>query len=65
VVLVTLWSWLSSGKGVQVYDDLLPALADAPSRRTVQRWLHRLHPNGVALQQAFAPSSSNALSRSQ
>lgn len=41
VVVVVLWSWLESGKGVHVYEPALPTLADRPSIRTVQRWLRR------------------------
>jgi len=50
VVLLRLWLWLSSGKGLHVYDDILD---DHGCRRTVQRWLHRLLPDGVRLQQVL------------
>ena len=53
VVFVALWSWLGSGRGVHAHDALVPALAERPSRRTVQRWLRRLAPDGAVLQQAL------------
>ena len=53
VVLVKLWSWLSSDQGLQTYDEVVPALEAHGSRRTVQRWLHRLLPAAVQLQQAL------------
>ena len=53
VVLAALWSWLASGKGLHAHDARVPALAETPARRTLQRWLGRLAPNGVALQQAL------------
>lgn len=53
VVFVALWAWLGSGRGLHAHEPLVPALADRPSRRTVQRWLRRLPPDGVVLQQAL------------
>jgi hypothetical protein len=53
VVLVKLWSWLSSDRGVQLYDEVVPALEGHGCRRTVQRWFQRLLPAGMAVQQAL------------
>lgn len=53
VVLLKVWAWLSSGRGVHAYDEVVPALEAHGSRRTVQRWLQALLPDAVALQQAL------------
>ena len=52
VVLVRLWSWLSSTRGLAHYEEVVPSLQLA-SRRTVQRWLHRLLPAADQLQVAL------------
>lgn len=41
VIVLSLWAWVASGKGVHAYDDAFPSLAERPSRRTVQRWMAR------------------------
>lgn len=41
VVMLCLWAWLTSGAGVEAYEDVFPSLSERPSRRTVQRWLAR------------------------
>jgi len=51
-VLVRLWSWLSSTRGLAHYEEVVPSLQLA-SRRTVQRWLHRLLPAADRLQVAL------------
>ena len=53
MVLAKLWSWLSSDQGVQLYEELDPALSQFGCPRTVQRWASRLVPDGVALEQAL------------
>lgn len=53
VVFMALWAWLGSGSGLHAHDALVPSLADRPSRRTAQRWLCRLAPDGAVLQQAL------------
>lgn len=50
VLLLKLWTWLSSGRGLHAYEDDLEAHG---SRRTIQRWLHALLPAGVQLQQVL------------
>jgi hypothetical protein len=52
VVLVRLWSWLASARGLEGYEEVVPCL-DPCSRRTVQRWLQRLLPAGDRLQVAL------------
>ncbi len=52
VVLVRLWSWLSSTRGLLRYEEVVPDL-DLFSRRTAQRWLHRLLPAADRLQVAL------------
>lgn len=49
VVLLRLWSWLSATRGLEHYDEVVPGL-QLRSRRTVQRWLHRLLPAADRLQ---------------
>ncbi len=41
VVVICLWAWLVSGRGVENYEDAFPSLCERPSRRTVQRWMRR------------------------
>lgn len=45
VVLAALWGWLDSGRGVHGHAPALPALAERPAPRTVQRWLQRARPH--------------------
>jgi hypothetical protein len=53
VVVLKLASWLLSGEGVHVYDEVPPVL-DAPGcRRTVQRWHQRLFPDAARVQGAL------------
>ena len=52
VVVLSLYCWLNSDKGLHRYQAEIPALDDFPSRRTVQRWLARAAPLGLATQQA-------------
>jgi hypothetical protein len=53
VLTVKLWTWLSSGRGVQTYDEAVDDLEQVGARRTVQRWLRGLAPRGLLLQQAL------------
>ncbi|MFH1468991.1 MAG: hypothetical protein ABIO70_31685 [Pseudomonadota bacterium] len=48
-----LWVYLSSGHGVQTYDEVVEDLEGVGARRTVQRWLRGLAPSGLRLQQAL------------
>lgn len=52
VVALSLWGWLRSGEGVHTYEPVLDALAERPSRRTVQRWMARALPLAGATAQA-------------
>jgi hypothetical protein len=45
VVIAALWGWLDSGQGLHAHESALPALAERPARRTVQRWLQRALPH--------------------
>jgi len=49
IVAMEIWCWLDAAVGLHRY--LTPCL-EGPSRRTVQRWLHRSLPRAVALQSA-------------
>jgi hypothetical protein len=51
--MVKLWVYLSSGRGVQTYDEVVEDLEGIGARRTVQRWLGGLASKGLALQQAL------------
>lgn len=53
VVAVKLWTYLSSGRGVQTYDEVVDDLEQVGARRTVQRWLRGLAPSALRLQQAL------------
>ena len=53
VVAVKLWTYLSSGRGVQTYDEVVDDLERVGARRTVQRWLRGLVPGALRLQQAL------------
>jgi hypothetical protein len=53
VILLRLWSRLSSIRSLHHHDEVVPALERTHSRRTVERWLHRLLPAGLRLQQAL------------
>lgn len=49
IVVVQLWCWLDAAVGLHRYETPYP---DGPSRRTVQRWLHRALPRALAFQSA-------------
>lgn len=53
VVALKLAAWLLSGAGLHVYDERLPTLEGVGSRRTVQRWLHRLVPDAGRVEGAL------------
>ena len=53
VVFLKVWAWLASGVGLHVYDERVAAIARHGCRRTVQRWVRRIHPCGPRLQQAL------------
>lgn len=53
VVVLCLWSWLVSGKGAEVYDDVFASLSERPSRRTVQRWMARALAHAKSTHQFF------------
>lgn len=50
IVVLQLFAWLDAAVGVHTFDALFEALDDAPSRRTVQRWLARFQPRALVLQ---------------
>lgn len=50
IVALELFAWLDAALGVHAYVSLFEDLEERPSRRTVQRWLVRLRPEGLALQ---------------
>ncbi len=52
-VLLKLAGWVLSGVGLHVYDEGRPALEAVGSRRTLQRWLHRLLPDAARVQGAL------------
>lgn len=53
VVVLCLWSWLVSGDGAEVYEDVFPSLSERPSRRTVQRWMKRALAHATSTHQFF------------
>ena len=53
LLLLKVVAWLLSGVGLHVYDERVAALEDIGSRRTVQRWLHRIRPDATRLQGAL------------
>ena len=55
VVFLVLFGWLDSGKGVSSRERREPVAGmeeNCASRRTMQRWLHKLSPNALKIQQA-------------
>jgi hypothetical protein len=52
VVTLKLWAWIDSELGLHNYPEFLPSLQDCGSRRSVQRWLRRLQPQALGIQQA-------------
>jgi hypothetical protein len=51
VVAVALFGWLDAALGLHRHAALFPDLDEAPSRRTLQRWLARALPHALAFQQ--------------
>ena len=58
-----LWSWLSSDRGVHLYEEFDPALRQFGGPRTVHRWGSRLVPDGVAPEQAVRTALMERLDR--
>ncbi len=50
VCAISLFAWLDAALGLHRYLAWFPDLDDSPSRRTLQRWLRRALPGGLALQ---------------
>lgn len=53
LVVLSLWSWLGSGKGLSNRRAVLPELEGFDSDRTVQRWFHRALRRALDVQQAI------------
>ena len=55
IVLLLLWTWLDSPHGLDHKDrrEVIDGVERCGSRRTIQRWLRRLLPHAMAIQQAF------------
>ena len=53
VVFLKVLAWLNATVGLHRYDELIPALEAAGSRRTVQRWVARLCPDADRWQGAL------------
>ncbi len=51
VIVLLLWSWLDSDRGVQTHRQVIPALEGLVSPRTAQRWLRRGLPHAMTIQQ--------------
>lgn len=51
IVVLELFAWLDAAVGLHKFEAIFDALDDRPSRRTVQRWLVRLQPRALELQQ--------------
>jgi hypothetical protein len=41
IIVLRLWSWLDSGRGLRNGSEIVPELQTHPSERTVERWLAR------------------------
>ena len=52
-VALLLWSWLDRGRGVHSFEGVWPGIEQAVSARTAQRYLARLLPDALRLQQAI------------
>lgn len=53
VLVLKLWAWLDAQEGLHRYEELCPELDEVGSRRSVQRWLHKLLPRALDIQQAI------------
>lgn len=53
VVTLKLWAWLDANVGLHQYAELVEGLSECGSRRSVQRWLRRLLPHAMDIQQAI------------
>ena len=53
VMVLKLYAWLSSTRGLHHYEEVLPSLESYGSRRSVQRWMRRATPLALGTQQAL------------
>jgi len=53
IVALKLWAWLDAEVGLHRYAEVFAALGERGSRRSVQRWLRRLSPRAMEIQQAI------------
>ena len=53
IVVLMLWSWLDSDRGLEGHHQVVPSLEGANSSRTVQRWLGRALPHAIEIQQVI------------
>jgi hypothetical protein len=57
VLLLKLWSYLSSARGLLHYEEVVPALLKHGCERTIQRWLKRIGPSVLAFEQAVVQAA--------
>jgi len=53
VLVLKLWAWIDAELGLHKYPEVQPGLASCGSRRSVQRWLAKLAPRAMEIQQAI------------
>ena len=53
IIVLKLWAWIDAEVGLHKYAELLPELQGCGSRRSVQRWLRKLLPRALDIQQAI------------
>ncbi len=53
VVTLKLWAWLDADAGLHKYPEFVDGLRGCGSRRSVQRWLRKLLPRAMDIQQAI------------
>lgn len=53
IVSLKLWAWLDAKVGLHNYAEFRPELQDCGSRRSLQRWLRKLLPSAMDIQQAI------------
>jgi len=51
IIFCKLWSWVGSAHGVTNRTEIFPSLNDIGCTRTLQRWLKRIYPHALEIQQ--------------
>jgi hypothetical protein len=53
IVVVKLWPWLNGEEGVHTSPEVVPEMEGRVHPRTVERWLHRMLPRALEIEQAI------------